>query len=247
MKAIRTYKIAAEGLLVALALVFQLGHGIIGWPTNFGMTVDLVGFPALLAFFLFGFKSSLRVLLLTTLGIIFLAPSGIIGAAMKLSATVGCLIVLRFGNILWLPVLLILAGLSLFGMSMVLNSLNEFALYLGAIVMVLPFLAALAAYFLIEEKRTKPKDYGSLYTMAVLLVCAILLRGAVTVISNVFFAVPTFFPSDKGYLIQVEQIITALLHFWIFLWNAVQQVVEFSLAWVVAYTFKFKKKYGDKA
>ena len=51
----KTYWMVAGAMLSAIAVIFQLVHGVIGINTGFGMTVDLVGVPILLAFFLFGF------------------------------------------------------------------------------------------------------------------------------------------------------------------------------------------------
>ena len=83
----KTYELTAVAMLAALSAILQLFNGIVGIPTGFGMTVDLVGVPAMLAFFLFGLDAALYVSLLTALIITLIAPTTWIGASMKFAAT----------------------------------------------------------------------------------------------------------------------------------------------------------------
>jgi len=84
----KTYKLTAIAMLSCLASLLQLSHGAIGVPTGFGMTVDLVGVPIMLGFFLFGLDAAVYISLLTALVITIASPETWLGASMKFAATV---------------------------------------------------------------------------------------------------------------------------------------------------------------
>ncbi|PIN82636.1 hypothetical protein COV61_05420, partial [Candidatus Micrarchaeota archaeon CG11_big_fil_rev_8_21_14_0_20_47_5] len=88
-----TYKLAAGALLASLAFLLQMSNGILGLPTGFGMTIDLVGVPVLVAFFILGYETALYVAVLVALAIIFFSPTSYIGALTKFSATMPMVIV----------------------------------------------------------------------------------------------------------------------------------------------------------
>ncbi len=83
----KTYRLVATAMLAACAFILQISNNVIGVPTGFGMTIDLVGVPIILALFMFGVSSSIEVLALSTIFIAIFAPTGVIGALMKFSAT----------------------------------------------------------------------------------------------------------------------------------------------------------------
>lgn len=86
MKA-KSYDAVIILLFAALACSLQALHGVLGVGSGFGMSIDLVAVPALIAFFLYGYRSSLAVLLLTAVFIALTEPSSWLGASMKLAAT----------------------------------------------------------------------------------------------------------------------------------------------------------------
>jgi riboflavin transporter FmnP len=92
----KTYKLTAVAMLSCVAAILQVSNGVIGIPTNFGMTVDLVGVPILLCFLLFGLDAAMYTALLTTLIITLVAPTSWIGAVMKFTATVPMFLVPAF-------------------------------------------------------------------------------------------------------------------------------------------------------
>jgi|GEM_PF-536797 len=92
----KTYKLTAVAMLSALAAVFQFSHGVIGIPTNFGMTVDLVGVPIMLGFFLFGLDAAFYISILTALIITVVSPETWLGASMKFAATIPMFLVPAF-------------------------------------------------------------------------------------------------------------------------------------------------------
>lgn len=83
----KTYKLTAVAMLSAIAAIFQFSHGVIGIPTGFGMTVDLVGVPIMLGFFLFGLDAALYISILTAFIITVASPETWLGASMKFAAT----------------------------------------------------------------------------------------------------------------------------------------------------------------
>jgi riboflavin transporter FmnP len=92
----KTYKLTAVAMLSCVAAILQISNGVIGIPTPFGMTVDLVGVPILLCFLLFGLDAAMYAALLTTLIITLIAPTSWIGAIMKFTATVPMFLVPAF-------------------------------------------------------------------------------------------------------------------------------------------------------
>ncbi|MEM3555475.1 MAG: hypothetical protein QXF56_02045 [Candidatus Micrarchaeia archaeon] len=92
----KTYKLTAVAMLSAIAAVFQFSHGIIGIQTGFGMTVDLVGVPIMLAFFLFGLDAAFYTSILTALIITLISPETWLGASMKFAATVPMFLIPAF-------------------------------------------------------------------------------------------------------------------------------------------------------
>ncbi len=82
----RTIKVTSASMLAAVSIVFQIFH--VGYLTPWGMWIDLVAIPWILAYFIFGFRTSLLTAAVSGALIALLAPSGYIGASMKLLATV---------------------------------------------------------------------------------------------------------------------------------------------------------------
>jgi riboflavin transporter FmnP len=72
-------------MLAAISIVFQIVH--IGYLTAWGMWIDFVAIPWVLAYFIFGFRGSIVTSLISAFIIAIVAPSGFIGASMKFIAT----------------------------------------------------------------------------------------------------------------------------------------------------------------
>jgi len=92
----KTYKLTSIAMLSCLASLLQLSHGAIGIPTGFGMTVDLVGVPIILGFFLFGLDAAIYISLITALVITVASPETWLGASMKFAATVPMFLIPSF-------------------------------------------------------------------------------------------------------------------------------------------------------
>jgi len=85
-------ELSLYGALAALSAVFQIVH--LGFQTQWGMWIDIVAVPWLIAFFLFGLRGSIFVSVIGSLIITFVAPSTWLGAAAKFIATVPLVLVL---------------------------------------------------------------------------------------------------------------------------------------------------------
>jgi riboflavin transporter FmnP len=81
----KTTILTSAGMLAAISIVFQIVH--IGYLSPWGMWIDLVAIPWLLAYFIFGFRGSLITAIVSSIIIALVAPSGVIGGSMKFIAT----------------------------------------------------------------------------------------------------------------------------------------------------------------
>lgn len=81
----RTEILTSAGMLAAIASVFQIIH--IGYQSPWGMWIDFVAIPWILAYFLFNWRGALTVSILSAIIITFIAPSTWLGAVMKWIAT----------------------------------------------------------------------------------------------------------------------------------------------------------------
>lgn len=80
-----SFEVAGCAALAATSAVFQIVH--VGYPTAWGMWIDVVAIPWILAFFLFGWRGVLSVSVLGALIITLVCPSTWLGAFMKWVAT----------------------------------------------------------------------------------------------------------------------------------------------------------------
>ncbi|MCX8196876.1 MAG: hypothetical protein N3G80_00980 [Candidatus Micrarchaeota archaeon] len=259
------FVLVATAMLASLAFVLQLSNNVIGLQTGFGMTIDLVAFPTLLAFFLFGFVPALEVLLLSTIFIAIFASSGPIGAAMKFGATLPTLLVFftyhffrsRGTPYPSLAVVLVslLFGILVFGIGAFSYSYvsKEGRLVVG----LLPILAMSLAAYLLYKLFQKAGRYESLRifqqkeTVAILALLVVLVRGVSMVVANFYFAGPLYFKMTPEEFIAFMSSADLLFfgsgatwYIAIFAFNAIQAIIELGLAWSVAFKLGFVKKYA---
>jgi len=81
-----TRRLAIFAALSAISALFQLLH--IGFKTQWGMWIDIVAVPWIIAYFLFGMRGGLMVSLVGSIIITLIAPDTWLGAAAKFMATV---------------------------------------------------------------------------------------------------------------------------------------------------------------
>jgi len=249
----RTYQIVSVSMLSAIAVVFQLIHGVVGIETGFGMTVDIVGVPLMLAFFMFGLESALYTAAVTALALTLISPESWLGASMKFAATVPMFLVPAYylmlekgkrGKIIGSIGLGALTMIAVFLISIYTNIYAKLAVSHEIILGLLPIAAiALFAWGLgMAWERKKPDvDWNALASWkkaGALMVFAIIARGAAMVIANYYFAGPLFFG------MSTEQMLKAIPWQLIFGWNAIQGALEYIAAWIIAYRFRIAEKYG---
>ena len=251
------YDLVVVALLASLAGVFQVLNGVLGIPTGWGMTIDLVAVPILLAFFLFGFELAMWVLVLTAIVITVISPTSWIGASMKFTATLPMLAIPAFyllsgrstgrfamflvGVLVFSALALVLAGqLNLALRPIVDNEMPGGTLILGLAPIILFSLLSLALLYVWKANAHKlsSKPMQQVGIVAAVLIVALVVRGLLVIVTNYYYAGPVFLgmPTDT--------FMKAVPWYLIAGWNAFQGILEFGVAWLLAYNFGFAKRYG---
>lgn len=84
----KSYEITACAALAAISAAMQIVHPFTGWMSPWGMWIDIVAIPWLLAYFLYGGRPAFVVSVVGAIIITLVAPSTWLGAIMKWLATV---------------------------------------------------------------------------------------------------------------------------------------------------------------
>jgi len=80
----RTYFLVSTAVMSALSIIFEL---MPAFRVPWGMKVDFVGTTWVLSYFLYGLAEATYVSIITTLFLLIYSPTGLVGALMKLIAT----------------------------------------------------------------------------------------------------------------------------------------------------------------
>jgi len=271
----KTYRLVATATLAALAFVLQFANGVLGLQTGFGMTIDLVGVPIILALFLFGVESAIEVLAVATIFIALFAQTGPIGAAMKFAATAPAIIVFaayaamrgrKAGApsiaLAALAAVLLSVGLYAAGGAMQ-SALGGTGLLFGLLPIIAMLLITYAALKYFEHARKGAdaahvqdtgagRAFSDARVVAVLLLAVIAIRGAAMVVSNFYFAGPLYFkvsPEDFVSFINSSDILFfgkgTAWYVAVFAFNAIQAAFDIAIAWLIAYQFGFARKYSE--
>ncbi len=252
----KSYELAALAMLSALAVVLQYFNNVLGVPTPFGMTVDLVGVPTILALFIFGFEASVYVAAVTALAITFIAPTTWLGASVKFAATISfplvaailaCargrrVVAIGIGGMVFaglISAVLLMASGTTRIMATAAGIIGE--LMLGLLPVIVLTVIAVALAGLLKRCAGEPnfRIFANPVIFIVALVIALLVRGITMTVANYYYAGPVF------YGMSTEQISTLFPWWLIFGWNAVQGIVECTAAWILAYKYKLVK-YGQR-
>ncbi|MFA6214682.1 MAG: hypothetical protein WC717_05395 [Candidatus Micrarchaeia archaeon] len=266
----RNYRLIATATLAALAFVLQFANNVIGLQTGFGMTIDLVAVPIVLALFMFGVAPAIDVLIVATVFIALFAQTGPIGASMKFAATAPTIMVLA-AYIIARNRGAGAAVLALAAIAAVVFSVGLFAagglahawlsgaggLLFGLLPIAVMALAMYLAlrYFEQEGKvkhaMHKPALFSDAKKVALLAVAVIIIRGAAMLVANFYFAGPLYFKLSPeefiSYVNGADLLIFGKGAAWyaaIFAFNAIQAAIEIAIAWLVAYRFGFARKYS---
>jgi len=265
-----TYRLVATATLAALAFVLQFTNGALGLQTGFGMTIDLVAVPIIIALFMFGVESSIEVLAVATIFIALFAQTGPLGAAMKFAATAPTIIVfaaymMMRGKGTGAPAIALAAlaavvfSIGLFAAGgMMQSALGDTGLLFGLLPIIAMLLITYAALKYFERERKvkdamhKPMAFADARTVLLLAVAVVVIRGAAMIVSNFYFAGPLYFKvSPEQFVSFIDS--ADLLFFgkgavWyvaIFAFNAIQAAGEIAVAWLIAYRFGFARKYAS--
>jgi len=247
----KSYKLIACAFLAALAFLLQVSNNALGISTGFGMTVDLAAVPVMLALFVFGAEYAMLTLLALGAIILVSAPTGAVGAIMKIGATLPMILVPYYVgkaknplDYVYIAVGTVVGVVALFYLATQGFMLSS---YLGGVIPIGVLIGL--TYFITKEKGGS--DLSRLAPAVYALVLAVLLRGAVATIANLYFAGPVFFHMSAeeftGYLSSLDILFLGKGMGWfvIFFWNAVQGAVEFAIAWTLAFRFGLAKRYGE--
>jgi riboflavin transporter FmnP len=238
MKKINEITIVA--LFAAMSAVLELSP--MKMVTQWGMKIDLVAIPILLAFFLFGFRVALETSIVMFFAISIISPTGFIGATMKWMATVPMFIVptlmtLKFRGerelkqkLLTLSGILIslVALIALFGTLFVLLKDKEIISHLLVAISCITFYLS----FWLLTRNYEFKRLGSfknIYFITATLILAIIVRGITTTVINYYFAIPTFFG------MSTEDAIRWIPWYIIIGLNAIQGIIDVGVAWTLAF------------
>ncbi len=178
----KTYEISACAALAAISAIFQIVH--LGYMTQWGMWIDVVAIPWILAFFLFRGKAALFVSLTGAIIITLVDPSTWLGASMKWLGT--------------MPMWFI-------------------------------------PWFFQKSYKLHLKDFKKIRIITFSLLVAIILRVIIVIPLNYYYALPiwTGLSSEKAMM---------MLPWWIiFSLNAVQGIIEVTVAWLLIFRFNFKR------
>jgi len=246
----RSSKILACLILTIIAFFLQFYNDAIGIQSGFGMTLDLAAVPVLLALFIFGAEYAMLVLALLALIILGVSPTGYIGALMKLAATIP-LIAIPY----WIghekniskgvlgAAIIVAITLAVFGLATYFASIPGLEMLTGLFPLAL---VAILGYWI--ARRGGKVDLSSPKLALIALITAAFARSIIMTLANLYFAGPAFYGLSPGeFLLALDAVSLPLLGsglgwFVIFFWNMVQSVIEFALAWLIAYPLGLAKR-----
>ncbi len=244
-------EIAIVAMFIALIAVLQISPLYI--PTSWGMRIDLVAVPVLVAFFLYGLRTSLAVSVGLFVVLSFVAAESLIGASAKWIATTPMIITpallsLRLNRKEVRKDIGIIVGalVSMLALVALIGVMYEFAgasenKIVSPIVVLIASLAFYGAFYVVSKNHdiSSVSSFKDPKKVLIALVLAIIVRGITTTVINYYFTFPVFF-----------DIPTAAALEWVpwyvmFALNAVQGVVDVAVAWLLVFktkTFAYVQK-----
>ncbi|MCD6496428.1 MAG: hypothetical protein J7K54_04100 [Candidatus Aenigmarchaeota archaeon] len=173
---------SSAGALAAIAAALQIVH--IGWASPWGMWIDAVAVSWIVAYLIYGWRTSLAVSLLSAAIITFVAPSTWLGSLTKWTASV--------------PLILVMIAME-------------------------------------KSLRIQPDGFRRLRYITSAVVLAALIRAAVMIPLNYYFAIPIWTGWSSAQAME-------FVPWWAIAGiNAAQTAVEAALAWLLVFRFRLDR------
>ncbi|MBN1785488.1 MAG: hypothetical protein JW825_00660 [Candidatus Methanofastidiosa archaeon] len=239
--------IATVAVFLALIAIFQLLKPPLGYVSPWGISVDLVALPVLLAFFLYGFRTSLTVCFGLFFIVSIIAAEGLIGGTMKWVATMPMIITPAILSVkiskeqmkenIVVIIAAIISMISLIGLLGVMYKLvgaQDNVLYSPIVVLIATAIFYFAFYISTKGMdREEISSFKDPRKVLIALVLALFVRGVTTTVLNYYFALPLFIPG------LTPEIALQMIPWWGILGlNIIQGVLEVSLAWILVFKTK---------
>ncbi|MHC1605736.1 MAG: hypothetical protein ACXQTP_07200 [Candidatus Methanofastidiosia archaeon] len=247
----RSDEIAIAALLIALCAFFQLSPFKI--VTHWGMKVDLVAIPVMIAFFLYGLRAALGVSVGMFVIISMVAGDSVLGASAKWIATAPMFIVpaimsvkirrkeiKKDAGIVVGAIISIFALIALIGIMYELVGATEHKIYSPFIVLI-SSVVFYSAFYLWSRNHESfgPPLYKNTKRVAVALILALAVRGITTTVINYYFTFPLFFG------IPTEAAINWIPWYVMVAFNSLQGIIDVTVAWMLVFkteAFSFIQK-----
>ncbi|MCX6768852.1 MAG: hypothetical protein NTY83_03390, partial [Candidatus Micrarchaeota archaeon] len=190
--------------------------------------------------------------------IMFFAPTGAVGSVMKVGATLPMVLVPYYmAKSKSLAEYFYVAMATFVGVVLLFYVTTSAYPYLNTglleyIVGLIPIAVLLGLFYYASKEGKYSAKLSDPKVAMLALILAIILRGAVATISNLYFAGPVFYHMPPEEFISILNSLEIPLFgkgmgwFVIFFWNAVQGAVEFAIAWTLAFRFGLAKRYGEE-
>jgi len=239
--------IATVAMFLALIAIFQLLKPPLGYVSPWGISVDLVALPVLLAFFLYGFRTAITVCFGLFFIVSIIASEGLIGGTMKWVATMPMIITPAILSIkinkealkedLVVVIAAIVSMISLIGLLGVMYKLvgaQDNVFYSPIVVLIASAIFYFAFFFATRGMdRESISSFRDPRKVLVALVLALFVRGITTTVLNYYFALPLFIPG------LTPEMALEMIPWWgILSLNIVQGVLEVALAWILVFRTK---------
>lgn len=241
----KSMDIAVVAMFLALTAIFQILRPPLGYVSPWGISIDLVALPVLLAFFLYGFRISLAVCVGMFFILSVVAPEGVLGASMKWIATMPMIITpalmsLKFKKDIRKDVGVVIAALismvsliALMGIMYDLVGARENELY-SPIIVLISTVAFYSAFYIVSRNHGSQgiSFYSNSNKIIIALVLALFVRGITTTVINYYFTFPIFFD------IPTAAAIDFIPWYAMFGLNVLQGTLEVAVAWLLVFRTK---------
>ncbi|HOP09380.1 MAG TPA: hypothetical protein PK718_02235 [Candidatus Methanofastidiosa archaeon] len=239
--------VALVAMFLALIAIFQLLKPPLGYVSPWGISVDLVALPVLLAFFLYGFRTSITVCFGLFFIVSIIASEGLIGGTMKWLATMPMIITPAILSVkirrdalkedIVVVIAAIVSMVSLIGLLGAMYKLvgaQDNVFYSPIVVLIASAIFYFAFFFATKGMdREDVSSYRDPKKVLIALALALVVRGITTTVLNYYFALPLFIPG------LTPEMALQMIPWWgILSLNIIQGILEVSVAWLLVFRTK---------